>query len=152
MKLEFIIHNTCNSVRDAVLLGFNENFLNKNFGSDDGIEITCLQNDFKQLPYKEVISQMAFKPSFVKTVMFESFYVKNKEIYAQYVCRNANGYVTEMPIKLLRNKKKDVPVVFDGNTSIKIQSPPNSKIMFIVDDGKSQYSQEEMDKRILLLK
>jgi len=152
MKLEFIIHNTTNSERSAVLLGFNENMLQKNFGSDDGIEINCLQNDFKQLPYKEVIAQMSFAPSFIKSVMFESFYVKNKELVVHYVHRNANGYVQNLPIKLIRNKRQEVPVVFDGNTSIKIQSPPNSKIMFIIDDGKSQYLQEEMDKRKLLLK
>lgn len=152
MKLEFIINNPTNKVLDAVLLGFNENFMQKNFGSDDGIEITCLQNDFTQLPYKEVVAQTAFIPSRIKTVMFESYYVKNKELSVHYERRDANGCRQILPIILTRNKRQEVPIVFDGSTSISIQSPPNSKIMFIVDDGKSQYLQEEIDKRILLLK
>lgn len=152
MKLEFIIHNTTGKERSAVLFGFNENFLRKNFGSEDGVDITVLQNDFKELPYKEVIAQLSYQPREIKCVMYESYYIHNKELFFNYVHKNANGYEQRLPMKLTRNKKQDVPLIFDGNTSISISSPPNSKIMFIVDDGKSQYSKEEIDKRILLLK
>ncbi len=152
MKLEFVIHNKTNKHLDAVLLGYYENFLRKNFGSDDGIDITCLQNDFKQIPYKEVVAEIGNMPSRIKSVMFESYYIKNKELTFHYIRKDANGYTQHLPVKLNRNKREDVPFIFDGTTSIKIQTPPNSKIMFIADDGKSIYSQDEIDKRKLLLK
>lgn len=151
MKIEFTIDNKNNKTSKVVLLGANSNLLRMNFGSDNGVDIECLINDFQKLEYKEMLFQVMNQPSWIKSVKYESYYIKNKELPIHYVHKNVNGSEQHLPITLKRNNWNDVPFVFDGNASIEFEIPKNSKIMFIVDDGKSQFTETKNDKRKLIL-
>jgi hypothetical protein len=125
----------------------------QNYGNDEGVDISCLINDFENLDYLKMLRQLENQPSWIEAVMYESYYTKNKELFIAYVHCDANGRVTHIPKTLKRNKWDDVPMRFDGNTSIEFQIPANAKIMFIVDDGKSQFKEtKNTDKRKLILK
>lgn len=153
MKVEFTIDNKNDKQSKVVLLGSNYYMFHNNHGSDVGVEINCLINDFEKLDYLKMLHQFQHQPSWIEAIMYESYYTKNKELSIMYVHKDANGYVQHLPKTLKRNKWDDVPLIVDGNTSIEFQIPPNSKIMFIVDDGKSQFKQnDKTDKRKLILK
>lgn len=151
MKIEFTIENKKNRTSKVVLLGSNYNMFRQNFGSDDGIEIKCLVNDFEELDYLKMLHHVQNRPSWIESVKYESYYTKNKELFINYVHNDVTGYVQHIPKKLKRGNWDDVPMRFDGNTSIEFQIPPNAKIMFIVDDGKSQFKETKIDKRKLIL-
>lgn len=152
MKIEFTVDNKNDRPSKVVLLGSNCNMFKQNFGSDNGVDVTCLINDFEQLDYLKMLHQLQHKPSWIEAVMYESYYTKNKELSIKYVHCDVTGYVKHLPKTLKRNKWDDVPMLFDGNTHIEFEIPPNSKIMFIVDDGKSRFKQnEKTDKRKLIL-
>jgi hypothetical protein len=152
MKIEFTIDNKNNRPSKVVLLGSNYNMFRNNFGSDAGVDIECLINDFEKLDYLKMLHQLQNRPSWIQSVKYESYYTKNKELFINYVHTDANGTVRQIPKTLNRNKWDDIPIIFDGNTSIEFQIPENSKIMFIVDDGKSQFAKTKNDKRKLILK
>jgi len=153
MKIEFTIDNKNNTPSKVVLLGSNNYLLTKNFGSDNGIDIECLINDFQKLDYLQMLHQVMCQPSWIKSVMFESFYMKKKELNISYYHRDANGSVRRIDRQLIRNKWDDIaPSVFDGNTHIEFEIQPKAKIMFIVDDGKSQFAETKNNKRKLILK
>lgn len=151
MKIEFTIENKNKKVSNVVLLGANSNLLRINFGSDNGVDIECLINDFEKLDYLKMLHQVMNQPSWIQSVKYESYYTKNKELFINYVHNDVTGYVQHIPKKLKRGNWDDVPMRFDGNTSIEFQIPPNAKIMFIVDDGKSQFKETKIDKRKLIL-
>lgn len=73
MKLEFVIENKNSVTSKAVLLGSNHLMFIQNFGSDKGIDITCLVNDFEKLDYLKLLHQMMINPSWVESVMYNRF-------------------------------------------------------------------------------
>lgn len=63
---KFLIENTANKIQKAVLFGFDRNFLQPNFGSEDGIKVTLIDSKKTYFNLLESISDKVLTIDLIK--------------------------------------------------------------------------------------
>ena len=136
MKIEFIIKN--NNYRKksrVVLFGCNMRLLDKNFGSDIGVDVSVFRGN-----YLDTLQKSAQKPLKVHSFLLETTNGKQSEnkLFANEI--DANGYCSRYPIVLKNNKEVDALVTINGNVDLFFDIEPNCRMTLILDcEDKQNY-------------
>jgi len=159
--MEITIQNNSNYEQRVTLFGVNKNLLLLRFGNPQGIEIETEEKG----GYLKLLALSGNRPFVVKSFKLEAYNsgYSRKDIIVMTASKiDANGYFSQLPIKLQNRIRLEQQVVIDGNTELFLDIEANTKFVLDIDvvgleseaekQMKLRKKQMQRRKRLLIIR